>query len=137
MPVLVQGGWTCPADTDFKTNYLLQLLYPTGPPVATNTPHILMSHYFTSPSVLLFFLENCVMKLASMVEAFTGPALEATCKLLELFQCHQSYDKPTIFSVPVGEGLAFPLNSKNFSNPQATPTTNNKQWMSLHLQQMI
>ena len=41
------------------------------------------------------------------------------------------------FKLCVGEGLAFLLNSENFSNPQATPTTNNKQQMSLHLQQMI
>ena len=37
----------------------------------------------------------------------------------------------------VGEGLAFLLSSKNLSNPQATPTTNDKQWMLLHLQQTI
>ena len=100
-PTLVRGGWTRPADTNFKTSHLIQLLHPEGPPAAANAPPILMSRYFMAPNVMLFFLEGRIAKLAGMAEAYAGPALEATRRLDELFRRHLSYDKPAVFSVPL------------------------------------
>jgi hypothetical protein len=100
-PVLVRGGWTRPADAVFKTNYLAQLLHPGGLPVATSSPQVLMSRYFVSPSIMLFFLENRTTKLVGIAEAYAGPALDATRRLRDLLQCHLSYDKPAVFSVPL------------------------------------
>ena len=103
--IMVQGSLTRPPRTVFSPSHLLSLFHPNQPPVTQGQPVALMSRYFVHPVALLFILDLRRTRLTTVSRA-TGsvagsPLMEATSQLQYLLTCHQTYETPWAFSIPL------------------------------------
>ena len=102
---MVRGSLTRPSGTVFSPFHLLSLFHPNQPPVTQGQPVALMSRYFVHPVALLFFLDLRRSRLTTISRATGGvagsPLIEAALQLQNVLTCHQTYEKPWAFSIPL------------------------------------